>query len=72
MKRIELEDELAPFMGDVCEVRTERFSRPLYGRMISIGPLFVTFERHDGRQIAIRKRDILQIQPAKRGGDDVN
>jgi hypothetical protein len=58
-------DEFTPLLGIIARIDTERHKLPIFGKIISLSPQFLTIERKDGRLTLIKRKAILAIEPVK-------
>jgi hypothetical protein len=58
-------NEFTPLLGRIARIDTERHNLPIFGRIISISPQFLTIERKDGHLTLIKRKAILAIEPVK-------
>lgn len=57
--------ELYPFLGKVVRIDNEGHQIPLFGRLTTIGPQFLSIERKDGHITLIKRKAILLIEPVR-------
>jgi len=65
MIRRDNEDEFMSFLGSVTRAYTRTHNLPIYGRLVSASPDWLTFEKVDGRRVLVRRSEVLTIEPAR-------
>ena len=58
-------DEITPLLGIIAKINTELHKLPIFGKIISLSPQFLTVERKDGRLTLIKRKAVLAIEPVK-------
>lgn len=65
METMDFKDEFIQFLDKIVKVETEGHRLPLYGRLVALSWLFLTFERKDGRRVLIRRHEVRTIEPVR-------
>jgi hypothetical protein len=61
----EYKDEFIQFLGNVLKLKTQGHTLPLFGKLVSLSPEYLTFERRDGRRTLVKRQEILTIEPVR-------
>jgi hypothetical protein len=61
------DDEIYPFLGMVLAIMNMGHYKPLFAKLIKIGPEFLTFERRDGQRVLIKRKAIMSMAPINDG-----